>query len=125
MSKRARKIALEMTEEQRLQHELAKRELELNTAKRCTVERDINFYQLTLTLAQSLIPRLQQDIEQFQNEDQQSTQRLLELIKRTKAENGWPDSAQFDLTTVSYSAPAEKEWTAVPETTMESKIRIQ
>jgi hypothetical protein len=51
-------------------------------------------------------------------------QKFLAVGEQIKAENGWPDAAQLDVMTLTYSAPAQNGWTAVPELSGESKVRI-
>jgi hypothetical protein len=58
-------------------------------------------------------------------EDKQLTQRFFEVGEQVKTENNWPIAVRWDATTLTYSLPEEKGWTAVPEPVGENKIRIQ
>jgi hypothetical protein len=118
-------VPLEPTEEQKLPLKVAQLQCHLNIARRCLVEGDIRLYQGLLSIASSTVPVMEAQLADLEREDKQLTTRFFEVGEQVKAENNWPTAARWDATTLTYSSPEEKGWTAVPAPVGENKLRIQ
>jgi hypothetical protein len=125
VTEHADQLPLEPTEEQKLRLKVAQLQCHLNIARRCLIEGDIRLYQGLLSIASSTLPVIQAQLAELEREDKQLTQRFVEVGEQVKTENNWPTAVRWDATTLTYSAPEERSWTAVPEPVGENKIRIQ
>jgi len=108
-------VPFEPTGEQKLRLKVAQLQCHLNIARRCLLEGDIRLYQGLLSIASSTLPVMQAQLADLECEDKQLTQRFFEVGEQVKTENNWPTAVRWDATTLSYSSPEEKGWTAVPQ----------
>jgi hypothetical protein len=120
-----KRVCLEPSEVQKLRLQLAQRDCQLNIAERCHMETELRLHRALLTIASATVPEIEAQLANLERENKQLTQRFFEVGEEIKAENGWPDETRWDATTLTYSAPNESGWTAVPEPAGENKIRIQ
>ncbi len=120
----SKQVFLEPTEVQRLQLQLAQRDYELNVAQRSHLEAEIRFHQLARSVAETRLPGMQEQLAAMERDGSQLVHKFLAVGEQIKVENGWPDAAQLDAMTLTYSAPAQNGWAAVPELSGENKVRI-
>jgi hypothetical protein len=124
-------VILETTEEQKLRLQLAQRDCELNLSRRCGMESEIGLFQtqkrlheFALRVIEENMPWMQKELARLEREAAQLTRAFFEVGEHIKTENGWSDRVQLDVATLTYSAPAEDGWTAVPVETGENKVLI-
>ena len=98
-------VSLEITEAQKLRLQLAQRNCELNIALRCLVGSDIQNYQPGCAVS---LPQLCEQLVQLYLEGDRLVREFYQVGEQIRTENGWPDEAQWDGLTLTYSIPAEQ-----------------
>lgn len=125
MNEHVETVNLEPTELQKLRLQLAERDCQLNIAIRRHLEAELRIHQTVLTIASATVPLIETQLADIEREGKELTQRLFEVAEQIKTENGWTADVEWDALTLTYSAPADNGWTAVPQQDGDSKIGIQ
>ena len=131
MSRKAKDVCLEPTEEQRLRLELLQTRCHLNLeaqahmdALRLFWDGQINLFRLALYVAEANKPYVEHELARLQQEGKQVLQELVNLGPQIVTENFWPNETKWDPVALTFTAP-DSGIVPAERKSRETKTRIQ